>query len=341
MLCRIWHKAGIRDKRRDGGIRRARTTASMKLQQLRYLTEVVRRGLNVSEAAEALHTSQPGVSKQIRAFEDELGSPIFVRHGKRLTAVTDAGREIVLAIDRILAELANLRAVGREFADHEKGTLAVGVTHTQARYALPPVVTQFKKRFADVKLKLLQGNPHQLARMVLDGEADVAIATEALETYPELVTLPCYSWHHCVVVPKGHPLALVKPLTLEAIAAYPIVTYDATFAGRTSLDRTFAARGLNPEVSLTALDSDVIKSYVSLGLGVGIISQRAFRASHDEGLVALSAEHLFPLQTTRLAFRRGAYLRGFTVAFIRLFTPNLRDEDVKLLAGAAGENFTI
>jgi DNA-binding transcriptional LysR family regulator len=202
-------------------------------------------------------------------------------------------------------------------------------------------VTQFKKRFPDVKLKLLQGNPMQLARMVLDGEADVAIATEALETFPELVTLPCYSWHHCVVVPKGHPLARVKPLTLEAIAGYPIVTYDATFAGRTSLDRTFAARGLHLEVALTALDSDVIKSYVSLGLGVGIISQRAFRASHDEGLVALPAEHLFPLQTTRLAFRRGAYLRGFTVAFIRLFTPNLRDPDLKLLAGAAGEDFSI
>jgi DNA-binding transcriptional LysR family regulator len=313
----------------------------MNLQQFRYVSEVVRRGMNVSEAAAALHTSQPGVSKQIRLLEEELGAAIFVRQGKRLTAVTDAGREIVATVDRILAELGNLRAVGGEYSAHDKGTLSVGVTHTQARYALPPVVTQFKKRFPDVKLKLLQGNPMQLARLVLDGEADVAIATEALETFPELVTLPCYSWHHCVVVPKGHALARVKPLTLEAIASHPIVTYDATFAGRTSLDRTFAARGLHPDVVLTALDSDVIKSYVSLGLGVGIISQRAFRASHDEGLVALSAEHLFPLQTTRLAFRRGAYLRGFTVAFIRLFTPNLRDEDVKLLAGAAGENFTI
>ena len=313
----------------------------MNLQQLRYVSEVVRRGLNISEAAAALHTSQPGVSKQIRALEDELGVPVFVRQGKRLSAVTDAGREIVATIERILAELGNLKAVGREFADHEKGTLAVGVTHTQARYALPPVVTQFKKRFPDVKLKLLQGNPHQLAKMVLDGEADVAIATEALESYPELVALPCYSWHHCVVVPKGHPLTRVKPLTLEAIAAHPIVTYDATFAGRTSLDRTFAARGLSPEVALTALDSDVIKSYVALGLGVGIISQRAFRAGHEEGLVALPCEHLFPLQTTRLAYKRGAYLRAFTVEFIRLFTPNLRTEDLKQLGAATGENFQI
>src|SRR3954466_1894851 len=200
----------------------------MNLQQLRYVSEVVKRRLNVSEAAEALHTSQPGVSKQIRALEEELGSAIFIRQGKRLTAVTDAGREIVATIDRILAEVANLRAVGSEFADHAKGTLAVAVTHTQARYALPPVVTQFKKRFPEVKLKLLQGNPHQLAKSVLEGEADVAIATEALDNYPELVTLPCYTWHHCAIVPKEHPLAKVKPLTLEAIASYPLVTYDPT-----------------------------------------------------------------------------------------------------------------
>ena len=313
----------------------------MNIQQLRYVSEVARRGLNVSEAAEALHTSQPGVSKQIRALEDELGTAIFVRQGKRFSAVTDAGREIIAAVDRILDEIANLKAVGAEFTGKDRGTLAVGVTHTQARYALPPVVTEFKKRFPDVKLKLLQGNPHQLAKLVLDGEADVAIATEALETYTELVTLPSYTWHHCVVVPEGHRLAGVKPLTLEAIAAHPIVTYDPTFAGRTALDRTFAARGLHPEVSLTALDSDVIKSYVSLGLGVGIISSRAFRPGKDEGLVALNCEHLFPLQTTRLAYKRGAYLRGFTVEFIRLFTPNMRAQDLKQLGVAVGENFSI
>lgn len=313
----------------------------MNIQQLRYVSEVAKRGLNVSEAAGALHTSQPGVSRQIRALEEELGSTIFVRQGKRFVALTDAGRELVGAIDRILAEVANLRVIGEEFADAAHGTLAVGVTHTQARYALPPVVTAFKKRFPDVKLKLLQGNPHQIAKMVLDGDADVAIATEALDTYPDLVALPCYSWHHCVVVPEGHPLASLLRLTLEAIAAYPIVTYDATFAGRTSLDRAFAARGLHPEVALTALDSDVIKSYVSLGLGVGIISSRAFREGKDEGLVALPCEHLFPLQTTRLAYKRGAWLRGYTVEFIRLFTPNLKGEDLKRLEAAAGESFSI
>jgi LysR family cys regulon transcriptional activator len=305
------------------------------------VSEVARRGLNVSEAAAALHTSQPGVSKQIRALEEELGTAIFVRQGRRFTALTDAGRELVAAIERILAEVANLKAVGEEFAHHAKGQLAVAVTHTQARYALPAVVTAFKKRFPDVKLKLLQGNPHQLARMVLSGEADVAIATEALDEYPELTTLPCYQWHHCVVVPDGHPLAKVKPLTLEAIAAYPIVTYDPTFAGRTAVDRTFAARSLAPEIVLTALDSDVIKSYVSLGLGVGIISSRAFREANDEGLRALDCDHLFPTQTTRLAYRRGGYLRSYTVEFIKLFAPHVRADDLKQLEAAAGDNFSI
>jgi LysR family cys regulon transcriptional activator len=313
----------------------------MNLQQLRYVTEVARRGLNVSEAAQALHTSQPGVSKQIRALEEELGVAIFVRQGRRFTGLTDAGREIVESVDRILSEVANLKAVGDEFAHHAKGSLAVGVTHTQARYALPPVVTAFKKRFPDVKLKLLQGNPHQLAKMVLTGEADVAIATEALDGYTELVTVPCYQWHHCVVVPARHALARAHPLTLEAIAKYPIITYDSTFAGRTAVDRTFAARGLAPEVVLTALDSDVIKSYVSLGLGVGIISARAFRKGKDEGLVALDCTHLFPVQTTRLAYKRGAYLRSYTVEFIRLFAPHVRGADLKQLEAGAGENFSI
>lgn len=313
----------------------------MNLQQLRYVAEVAKRGLNVSEAAEALHTSQPGVSRQIRALEEELGTAIFVRQGKRFTAVTDAGVEIVAGIGRILDEIGNLRAVGEEYAHRAKGTLAVGVTHTQARYALPPVVTAFKKAFPEVKLKLLQGNPHQLAAMVLEGEADLAIATEALDSYATLVTLPCYTWHHCVVVPAGHPLTRVRPLTLEAIAAHPIVTYDATFTGRTSLDRAFASRGLHPEVALTALDADVIKSYALLGLGAGIISSNAFREGKDEGLVKLDCDHLFPLQTTRVAFKRGAYLRGYTVEFIRLFTPNLRGEDLRALNAAVGENFSI
>ena len=313
----------------------------MNLQQLRYVREVARRNLNVSEAAEALHTSQPGISKQIRSLEEELGVAVFVRQGRRFTTLTDAGRAVVAAVERILAEIANLKAIGEEFAHHAKGSLAIAATHTQARYALPEAVGAFKKRYPEVKLKILQGNPHQLAHMVIAGEADVAIATEALDRYAELVTLPCYQWHHCVVVPKGHPLAKVKRLTLEAIAAYPLVTYDATFAGRTALDRAFAARRLHPEIVLTALDSDVIKSYVGLGLGVGIISSRAFRAGKDEGLVALDCGHLFPAQTTRLALRRGAYLRGYTVEFIRLLAPHVRREDLERLASGAAEDFEI
>ncbi len=313
----------------------------MNLQQLRYVGEVARRGLNVSEAAAALHTSQPGVSRQIRALEEELGAAIFVRQGRRLTAMTEAGREIVEGVERILAEIANLKSVAEEHAHHAKGHLAVGVTHTQARYAAPRVVTAFKKRFPEVKLKLLQGNPHQLAKMVVAGEADLAIATEALAEYPQLVSVPAFQWHHAVVVPKGHALAKVKPLTLEAIAKYPIVTYDPTFAGRTSIDRTFSTRGLHPEFALTALDSDVIKSYVSLGLGAGIVAEMATHNAKQEGLEVLDASHLFSAQTTRIAFRKGAYLRGYTVEFIRLFAPNVRGEDLKQLAVAAGENFSI
>lgn len=313
----------------------------MNLQQFRYITEVAKHGLNVSEAAEALHTSQPGVSKQIRALEEELGVAIFVRQGRRFTAITDAGQEIVAILDRILANVTNLRAVGQEFAGPARGHLSVAVTHTQARYALPSVVTAFKKRFPEVKLKLLQGNPRQLAKMVIAGEADVAIATEALDEFDELITLPCYSWRHCVVVPAGHPLLKARPLTLEAIAAYPLVTYDPSFAGRTAIDRAFHARDLEPEIALSALDSDVIKSYVILGLGVGIISSRAFREGKEDGLVALDCSHLFPAQITRLAYKRGAYLRGFTVEFIRLFAPNVRSADLKLLEVAAGENFSI
>ena len=313
----------------------------MNLQQFRYVSEVAKRGLNVSEAAAALHTSQPGISKQIRALEEELGVTIFVRQGRRFAAITDAGRAVVAGIDRILAEIVNLRAAAAEHADESRGVLAVAVTHTQARYALPSVVTAFKKRYPDVKLKLLQGNPTQLANLLIDGHADLAIATEALDEYEELVTLPCYSWRHCVVVPEGHPLAKAKPLTLEAIAAYPVVTYDPTFAGRSAIDRTFAARGLEPEIALSALDSDVIKSYVALGLGVGIISSRAFREGKEEGLEKLDCEHLFPAQTTRLAYRRGAYLRGYTLEFIKLIAPKVRESDLRQIEAAKGENFSI
>ena len=295
----------------------------MKLQQLRYACEVMRRGLSVSAAAEALHTSQPGVSKQVKGLEDELGVEIFVRHGKRITAVTEPGKAVLAIAERLLAEAANLTRAGEEFANEKLGTLTVATTHTQARYALPKAVTAFKKRYPEVRLVLHQGNPTQICEMVRTGEADLAIATESIAEYPELVSLPCYQWNRCVVVPPGHPLLKVKPLTLEAIAQFPVVTYDFAFAGRSQINKAFEKRGLAPNVLLTALDSDVIKTYVELGLGIGILASMGFDAKRDRGLRALDASHLFESSTTRLGIKRGAWLRGYAYDFIELFAPRL------------------
>jgi len=301
----------------------------MKLQQLRYACEVARRGLNVSTAAEALHTSQPGISKQIKSLEDELGVEIFVRHGKRIAAVTEPGKAVLAIAERILAEAANLKRVGEEFANEKLGTLTVATTHTQARYALPKAVAAFKKKYPEVRLVLHQGNPTQVCEMVLAGEADFAIATESIDEYPELVSLPCYQWNRCVVVPPAHPLLKLKQLTLEAIAQYPVVTYDFAFAGRSLINKAFEKRGLAPNVVLTALDSDVIKTYVELGLGIGILATMGFDPKRDRGLHALDASHLFESSTTRLGVKRGAWLRGYAYDFIELFAPRLSREMVE------------
>jgi LysR family cys regulon transcriptional activator len=295
----------------------------MKLQQLRYLTEVVRRGLNVSEAAAALHTSQPGISKQIRALEDELGIQVFVRHGKRLVSLTEPGKAAVGIAERILSEAQNLRRAGEEFANDQLGTLTIAATHTQARYALPQAVAAFMRRYPKVKLVIHQGNPTQICEQVLEGEADLCVATEAIEQYPELVSMPVYQWNRCVVVPARHRLLKAKPLTLEQLAAYPIVTYDFAFANRSLVEKAFESRGLQANVVLTALDSDVIKTYVELGLGVGILAKMAFDAKRDQGLRAIDASHLFESSTTRLGIKRGAYLRRYAYEFIELFAPHL------------------
>lgn len=301
----------------------------MTLRQLRYLVEVVRRKLSVSQAAEALYTSQPGVSRQIKALEDELGIEIFVRHGKRLTALTEPGRAVLAIAERVLAEAANLKRAGEDYAQQKLGTLTIATTHTQARYALPRTVALFKRRYPKVDLVIHQGNPTQICEQVAAGEADFCIATEAIAQYPELVSLPCYQWNRCVVVRPGHPLLKARPLTLEAIARYPIVTYDFAFAGRSVINRAFEARGLSPHVVLTALDSDVIKTYVELGLGVGILAKMAFDARRDRPLRALDAAHLFPSSTTRLGIRRRAYLRRYAYDFIELFAPHLSRELVE------------
>ncbi|HEX4524086.1 MAG TPA: HTH-type transcriptional regulator CysB [Casimicrobiaceae bacterium] len=293
----------------------------MNLQQLRYLCAVVDHGLNVSVAADALFTSQPGISKQIRQLEDELGVPIFIRQGKRLAALTAGGEVIVATARRALQELNNLKRVGAEFKSEDTGALAIATTHTQARYVLPPVLKRFTERYPKVRLLLHQGNPAQVAEQTQRADVDVGIATEALADYPGLVSLPCYTWNRCVLVPKGHPLAKVRPLTLEALARYPIVTYDFSFTGRSQINAAFDAKGIEPNVVLTALDSDVIKTYVELGLGVGIIAQMAYDPARDTQFDKLDAGHLFAASTTRLALRRGVYLRGFVYEFITLFAP--------------------
>jgi LysR family transcriptional regulator, cys regulon transcriptional activator len=294
----------------------------MKLQQLRCLTEVARRNLNVSEAAEALHTSQPGVSKQIRALEDELGVQVFVRYGKRLVAMTEPGKAVISIAERILAEAQNLRRAGEEYANDRLGTLTIAATHTQARYALPKAVAAFKRRYPKVELLIHQGNPTQICDQVVAGEADMGVATEMIALYPELVSLPVYQWNRCVVVPPKHPL-LKGALTLERLAEYPVVTYDFAFANRSLVQKAFETRGLKPHVVLSAQDSDVIKTYVELGLGVGILAKMAFDAERDRNLRAIDASHLFESSTTRLGIKRGAYLRRYAYEFIELFAPQL------------------
>jgi DNA-binding transcriptional LysR family regulator len=293
------------------------------IQQIRYVREIARRDLNLTHAAEALHTSQPGVSRQVRELEDELGVDIFVRQGKRLTALTPAGEAVVGICERVLAEIDSLKRVGREYADANRGEFVIAATHMQARYALPDAVKRFVKKFPEVRLSLRQGAPRELAAMVLSGEADLAIATETLDSFPELVTEPLYRWHHCVIVPKAHPLADEKKLTLAKIAKYPIVTYDAAFSGRTALDQTFADAGHAIDVVLTAIDTDVIKTYVREGLGIGIIAGMAVE-TRDQDLVALDGAKLFPERTTKLAYRRNTYLRGFVRDFMASLATSLR-----------------
>ncbi|MGC2456986.1 MAG: HTH-type transcriptional regulator CysB [Gallionellaceae bacterium] len=295
----------------------------MNMQQLRYLHEVSKQGLKISSAANALFTSQPGISKQIKLLEEELGIEIFVRNGKRLSAVTEPGKAILEIVGRILHDTDNLRQVSEEFRAQDSGALTIATTHTQARYALPPVVRQFIKRYPKVRLNLHQGSPSQIAQQVLDGAADIAIATESLALYDELVTLPCYEWNHCVITPPKHPLLDGKKLTLEKIAQYPIITYDFAFTGRNKINAAFQAKNLAPNIVLTAIDADVIKTYVELGLGIGIVARMAYIPERDKHLRMLDAAHLFQPSTTRIAIRRNEYLRGYTYDFIELFAPHL------------------
>ncbi|UCV02143.1 CysB family HTH-type transcriptional regulator [Dechloromonas denitrificans] len=302
----------------------------MKLQQLRYIVEIQRQGLNVSEAAEALYTSQPGISKQVRLLEDELGVAIFERSGKRFTGVTEPGKTVLAIAERILREAENLKRASSEFATGDSGRLVLAATHTQARYALPIVVRDFVAQHPTVKLEMHQGSPTQIAEWVVSGEADIGIATEALDQYPQLITLPVRQWSHCVIAPEGHPILQTLPLSLSELVKWPLITYDTAFTGRSRINRAFERIGTEPNVALTALDADVIKTYVTLGLGLGIISALAFDAQRDTGLVAIDAAQLFESNTTRLALRRGSYLRRYDYDLIALFAPHLSQHVVKV-----------
>ena len=310
----------------------------MKLQQLRYIWEVARNNLNVSATAESLYTSQPGVSKQIRLLEDELGVQIFQRSGKHLTEITAAGKSILKVASEILDRTENIRQIAQEFSDPRRGSLSIATTHTQARYKLPPVIREFIDRYPNVALHMHQGTPIQISELASKGTVDFAIATEALELFDNLVMMPCYRWNRSVIVPQGHPLTREHPLTLAAIAQYPLVTYVFGFTGRSQLDNAFSAASLKPQVVFTATDADVIKTYVRLGLGVGIVASMAYDPKLDSGLQALSADHLFEPSTTKIGFRRGTFLRGYMFDFIQLFAPHLqRDVVEKALAAHSRE----
>ena len=299
----------------------------MKLHQLRYIWEVAKQDLNVSQAAAQLYSSQPGISKQIRLLEEELGLQIFTRRGKHLVEITPAGREILETSGEILQQVEKIQLVAREHSDERRGSLSLATTHTQCRYVLPPIIRRFTKKYPDVALQLHQGTPTQISAVAADAGADFAIATEALELYSDLIMLPCYRWNRSILVPKYHPLADEDELSLYKISTYPIVTYTFGFTGRSKLDEAFDAQGLKPRVVLAAADADVIKTYVRLGLGIGIVASMAFDAEIDSDLVALDASTLFESSTTKIGFRRNSYFRGYMFDFIEMFAPHL-DRDL-------------
>ncbi|MEW5007967.1 transcriptional regulator CysB [Cycloclasticus sp. 46_83_sub15_T18] len=302
----------------------------MKLQQLRYIWEVSKNNLNVSATAETIYTSQPGISKQIRILEDELGIPIFIRNGKHLTDMTPAGKKIIAIAGEMLMQVENIKNIAKEFRDESKGQLSIATTHTQARYALPPVIKSFMQDLPEVSLDIQQGTPVQISEMVSQGKVDIAIATEAIELFDNLIMLPCYSWGRCILVPKGHELAKEQQVSLAKVAKYPLITYVFGFTGRSKLDDAFNAENLKPDVALTAVDADVIKTYVRLGLGVGIVARMAYDEKIDDDLVALDASHLFAESITKIGIRKDTFLRGYMYEFINKFAPHLSKESIDM-----------
>ena len=301
----------------------------MNFQQLRIIRETVRQNFNLTDAANALFTSQSGVSKHIKDLEDELGIELFIRRGKRLLGLTEPGKELVEIVERMLLDAKNIKRLADQFSNRDEGSLTIATTHTQARYALPQVVTRFKAEFPKVHLILHQGSPTEIVSMLLSGEADIGIATESIEGVPQLASFPYYTWNHSVIVPEGHPLTNVEQLTLEAIAEYPIITYHDGFTGRAAIDKTFASAALVPDIVMSALDADVIKTYVELGLGIGIVASGAFSPARDAGLQLLDSSHLFASNTTRIAVRKGHYLRGYAYRFLEYCAPILTEQTIR------------
>jgi LysR family cys regulon transcriptional activator len=295
----------------------------MKLQQLRYIWEVAHHDLNVSATAQSLYTSQPGISKQIRLLEDELGVEVFSRSGKHLTHITPAGEAILKTAGEVLRKVESIKQVAQEYSNEKKGSLSLATTHTQARYALPATIGAFIERYPDVSLHMHQGTPMQISELAVDGAVDFAIATEALDLFSDLIMMPCYRWNRCILVPKDHPLTQLSSITIEDVAAHPIVTYVFGFTGRSKLDEAFQEKGLKPKVVFTAADADVIKTYVRLGLGIGIVAAMAYDATQDNDLVALDATHLFSSSVTKIGCRRSTFLRGYMYDFIEQFAPHL------------------
>jgi LysR family cys regulon transcriptional activator len=301
----------------------------MKLQQLKCVFQIVQSGFNISKASEILNTSQPGVSKQIKLLEDEIGIKIFQRNGKRLVNLTEPGGLVLSSIETILQESNNIKVISEEYIEKDQGTFTIATTHTQARYKLPKVVEEFVKKYPKINLNIHQGNPSQVTEQIICGEADVGIATESINLSEDILTIPCYQWNRCVVMPKNHPLTEVRKITLKDLAAYPMITYDYAFTGSTIVSEVFKNANIEPNIMLTAIDADVIKTYVSLNMGIGLIAEMAFDATTDHPMVSRDVSHLFPLSTTYIGIRRENFLRKYTSDFIRMFIPKKSEKELK------------
>ena len=302
----------------------------MKLQQLRCIYEVVQNQFNISRAAESIHTSQPGVSKQIQLLEEEIGVQLFQRNGKRLSGLSEPGIRVYESIVEIMRELKNIKNVSDEYERKDSGSFTIATTHTQARYKLPVVVESFVKKYPKINLNIHQGDPAQVTAQILNGEADVGIATESISLNDKIFCIPCYSWNRCLVMPKDHPLLMVEDITLNHLATYPMITYDYAFTGSTIVSKVFKEANIKPNIMLTAIDADVIKTYVGLNLGVGLIAEMAFDENKDKNLVSRDVSHLFPTSTTYIGIRQDTFIRGFTFDFIKMFTPHMEENELKI-----------